>query len=595
MKKYISSITILAVFVIFAVVRYITRDYSPVLEVVRPNMIIVDFNKNGSADENETVCLPEIESFYLDLDAKSPTELPDVSQRDIVSLGYLAQEFSKNVLYQKSVKVEFTDEQNQDCRFGEIFVDGEKYSDTLMLTGLAFKHGEYNKDNYEKQLENARKLDLVILNHKSYKYHELDCEYGRQSHDYVIIPEKQLPKEAKPCKYCHVERKSNMPKDLAEKIIPQKARVVSSGNIKLILPDFTTKLVPDKNCDNEVCKSLLTEINNSKSSIDMAIYGWDHIPKIYDAIQRAKSRGVRFRLVYDAVSANKKNIYPDTSELVDMADESKSDFSPSSTADTDKLMHNKFIIFDNKTVFTGSMNLSYTGLSGYNANTVWVINSPDIADLYKREFEQMLAGKFHNSKQKVRMNRNFILGSSEIAVYFSPYDRATEYILPLLDGAKNYIYMPTFLITHKNMAEALVRAKQRGVDVRIIIDANNTNTRNSKHDILRKNGILLKTENFAGKMHSKSIIIDDEYVVAGSMNFSNSGENKNDENLVIVKDSKLAKTYKEFFSYMWNKIPDKWLTKNARAESKDSIGSCYDGIDNNFDGKVDMNDEACMK
>ena len=197
MKKYISSITILAVFLLFAVVRYLSRDYSPVLEVIRPNIITVDFNKNGSADENENVCLPEIESFYLDLDAKSPVELPDVSQRDIVSLGYLAQEFSKNVLYQKSVKVEFTGEQNQDCRFGEIFVDGEKYSDTLMLTGLAFKHGEYNKENYEKQLEKARKLNLVILNHKSYKYHELDCEYGRQSHDYVIIPEKTIAKRSK--------------------------------------------------------------------------------------------------------------------------------------------------------------------------------------------------------------------------------------------------------------------------------------------------------------------------------------------------------------------------------------------------------------
>ncbi len=94
-------------------------------------------------------------------------------------------------------------------------------------------------------------------------------------------------------------------------------------------------------------------------------------------------------------------------------------------------------------------------------------------------------------------------------------------------------------------------------------------------------------------MHSKSIIVDDKYVITGSMNFSNSGENKNDENMVIIKNSRLAKFYKDFFLYLWAKIPDKWLTQNARPESPDSIGSCYDGIDNDFDGLVDMQENSC--
>ena len=51
--------------------------------------------------------------------------------------------------------------------------------------------------------------------------------------------------------------------------------------------------------------------------------------------------------------------------------------------------------------------------------------------------------------------------------------------------------------------------------------------------------------------------------------------------------------YKEFFLYQWEKIDNKWLYKNARAEGKDSIGSCEDGIDNNYDGLIDMEDLAC--
>ena len=96
-------------------------------------------------------------------------------------------------------------------------------------------------------------------------------------------------------------------------------------------------------------------------------------------------------------------------------------------------------------------------------------------------------------------------------------------------------------------------------------------------------------------MHSKSIIIDDEFLVAGSMNFSKNGESANDENCIVIENPYLTKYYKTFFNYIWNKIPDIWLTKNPPAESHYSIGSCYDGIDNNFDGKIDNEDVGCIQ
>ena len=77
------------------------------------------------------------------------------------------------------------------------------------------------------------------------------------------------------------------------------------------------------------------------------------------------------------------------------------------------------------------------------------------------------------------------------------------------------------------------------------------------------------------------------------MNFSNSGENFNDENLLVITDSKITKAYKDFFLYQWTKIDNKWLKYNVRAESKDSIGSCFDGLDNNYDGLTDSVDPAC--
>jgi phosphatidylserine/phosphatidylglycerophosphate/cardiolipin synthase-like enzyme len=152
-----------------------------------------------------------------------------------------------------------------------------------------------------------------------------------------------------------------------------------------------------------------------------------------------------------------------------------------------------------------------------------------------------------------------------------------------------------FVITEKRLTQELINAKKRGVDVKVIVDALNASTEHSKHKELRSAGIPVKAENYAGKMHSKTMIVDDEFLVVGSMNFSNSGENRNDENVVILKNAEAAKFYKDFFLYQWDKIPEEWLKYTPRAEGKDSIGSCSDGIDNDYDGKIDMEDEACKE
>ena len=77
------------------------------------------------------------------------------------------------------------------------------------------------------------------------------------------------------------------------------------------------------------------------------------------------------------------------------------------------------------------------------------------------------------------------------------------------------------------------------------------------------------------------------------MNFTKSGEKYNDENVVIIKNQELTKSFKKMFLYFWSFIPDKWLYSNPITESSDSINSCFDGIDNDFDGKIDNADEGC--
>ena len=276
------------------------------------------------------------------------------------------------------------------------------------------------------------------------------------------------------------------------------------------------------------------------------------------------------------------NIYENTSNLAKLIQNTQSD---RNSKEASFIMHNKFYIFDNKTVITGSANLSHTDMSGYNSNAVVVINSEEAANIYRREFEQMYEGRFHSVKTSMNKTSN---------IYFSPQDKTiTNGVLPLIKGAKNYIYIPAFIVIENRIIEELISAKKRGIDVRIIADALNASAGHSRVKDLRENGVPVKIENYAGKMHSKTMIIDDKYLLLGSMNFSYSGENRNDENFIILANPEAAKFYKSFFLYLWDKIPDKWLKYYPKAEGLDSVGSCSDGIDNDYDGLIDSADEGC--
>ena len=587
LNKICSVVLIIGIFAAFTGFEIYRKSEKKVIGIINPVQIVVDLNSNNVLDDGEIICVPNLKAFTSDLTQTQPMleKSLALSHSDAIKLGYLTDIFVENNLSEKSVKLKYTGENSPNCRYAEIIVENELYSKKLKNSGLGFDDKGNSTSAYKAQLAKAQKLRLIILNHKSNKYHTLDCKYGLMAHDAIVIPEKQKPEDAKPCKFCHVKKsKSHYFRAKHKKdFIPNYPLMLSNGSIRMYLTDMTTTLIPNNTCNTEVCHEVLNQINKSNSSIDIALYGWDDNPAIYNALVRAKSRGVKIRIVYDSST---KSYYPNLVDFVKLANEKSTD-SPKI------LMHNKFMVFDNSSVITGSMNFAKTGFSGFNSNCIFFINSKEVANIYEKEFTQMLQGKFHNSKSKI-IHNTVVLGKTKVTPLFSPKDKIiTNNIIPLVKSAKKYIYIPTFIITHEELTSELIQAKKRGVDVKVIVDATNVYSRKSKVKELRNAGVQVKVENYAGKIHSKSIIIDDKYIIAGSMNFTNSGENKNDENVLIIEDFALAKYYKGFFEYLWKKIPERYLQHSVRAEGKYSIGSCADGIDNNYDGKIDKDDVGC--
>ena len=572
--RIVSIFALIFIYIVFAISVIVQNSAFTVLEIITPTKLVLDLNQNGQADFNETICLPDILTFNTKNNSSLEYNLK-IPASTSVKMGYLTEEYSKNILLNKKVKFKLINDKS-DCKIANIYINNESYEEKLFNSGFGIYNLNKSKQ-FENKLNEAEKLNIAILNHKSNKYHKLDCKYGQVANDTVLLPVKQLPNNAKPCKFCHTKNSSQ-----AEIIPPQ---IISSGKVKMFLTDLSVQTTLNNNCNTSICKETISLINKTKETIDIALYGYKTVPAIEKALKQAKERGVKINIVYDTSNSN---YYPETKNILNFAKKL-------STDTPQALMHNKFMIFDNSKILTGSMNFAPTGFTGFNSNCIFIIDSKELAQIYKNEFNQMLNGAFQHNKIR---NNNIVINinNTKITPYFSPKDKViTEKIIPLINSAQHYIYIPTFVLTHDKLTQALIDAHKKNIDIKIITDATNIKTKRSKISLLRNFGIKIKTENYAGKMHSKSIIIDNKYLISGSMNLSNSGENKNDENCLIIEDEKLAKYYKEFFEYLWEKIPEKYLNNNALAESKESVGSCYDGIDNDYDGKTDMADESCKQ
>lgn len=121
-------------------------------------------------------------------------------------------------------------------------------------------------------------------------------------------------------------------------------------------------------------------------------------------------------------------------------------------------------------------------------------------------------------------------------------DRA---IVQLIDEANQHAYFAVYTFTKENIADALIRAKRRGVEVRGITDREQSQTSGEAAVLekLRAAGIPVETQKHAdGIMHMKLLVTDHAYAV-GSYNWTWSATNVNDEVLEVGTDPNVREQY----------------------------------------------------
>lgn len=139
-----------------------------------------------------------------------------------------------------------------------------------------------------------------------------------------------------------------------------------------------------------------------------------------------------------------------------------------------------------------------------------------------------------------------------IEVTFSPKAGATEAIVRLIGEAKKSIRVAAYNFSSKDIAQALLEAHKRGIDVKVVLDKSNDTAKYSSATFLANVGIPTRINYRYAIMHNKFMVVDGITVETGSFNYTKAAEEKNAENVLILWNyPKVAQKYLTRWQKLW--------------------------------------------
>lgn len=294
-------------------------------------------------------------------------------------------------------------------------------------------------------------------------------------------------------------------------------------------------------------EKLIERINAAQTSIHIASFEFD-LDAVAQALILAHNRGVDVRWVTDdehGLLADEEPGHGQFAMLQNAGIEVKDDLGRSA------FMHNKFWIFDGQVVWTGSTNITKNGVYDQNNNVI-VIRSPELATIYEREFDEMWNGQFGARSPSQLAEQSVNIEGTSIQVIFTSEDGALETaIVPLVQSAQSSVYFMAFSFTDYPLADAMIQRRLHDADVAGVFEAFGSTSESAELRTLFCGDVPVRQDGNGGFLHHKVIIVDERYVITGSLNFSTRAEETNDENVLIIDNPDIARLYIEEFERVW--------------------------------------------
>jgi phosphatidylserine/phosphatidylglycerophosphate/cardiolipin synthase-like enzyme len=215
-------------------------------------------------------------------------------------------------------------------------------------------------------------------------------------------------------------------------------------------------------------------------------------------------------------------------------------------------LHDKFSVSDDARVMTGSLNWSVTGLT-QNHEHLLTIQGGGFPAKYERAFQDIAAGRTASAAYDADAGLN---------VQFGPADRLDSTVIRRIRAARRSIYVAMFDLGQRAIIDELLAARRRGVRVVLIVDRNQAeDPAQLLDDMLECGGQIVdggvrcadggpstpvlraNTGSIFVKMHQKYSIYDEEFVIAGSYNWTNLATYYNHENIVEIRSPRIAQRF----------------------------------------------------
>ena len=322
--------------------------------------------------------------------------------------------------------------------------------------------------------------------------------------------------------------------------------------------------------DNRIYyENLLDSIKKARTSVSIMMATADYYPeypeglqnRLYDALVNAKNRGVRVRIILDKSNWSERVTRTNQKTAMYLRNKGlrvKFD-------DPKVTTHAKTVILDGKVVFLGSSNWNFpTYTETYQTNLKLV--SPSVGRFYSRFFNSAWKGEIPDRLKlpEISEDRSIVplVSTGKTRAYF-------EAAKKLIKGAEESIDLVLFKITRYSrygdsksnlLTKELVKARNRGVEVRIVLDVNtwskkvNKSNRETALWLLGKGIRKVKFDNPQSTTHSKALIVDRESVLMGSSNWSYYSLSKNVEVDVVINNvPSVARAFESYFEEVWRK------------------------------------------
>lgn len=303
--------------------------------------------------------------------------------------------------------------------------------------------------------------------------------------------------------------------------------------------------IPAKNYAGSITEQLVKHIDEAKKTIHIASFEFD-LTDVANALIRAKQRGVEVRWITDDESGITADSKPGRGQFKKL----KAAGIPLKDDGRSPLMHDKFWLFDGQIVWTGSTNVTVSGMFEQNNNTI-VIYSPELATIYEHQFADMWAGNFNAKSPSTVDKQSLTIDGTPIQVLFSPEDKAISHIVPYIQKSTSSIRFMAFTYTQDDLGGAMIARKKAGVDVSGVFEATGSDTQYSEMLPLYCAKAPVRQDGNPAFMHHKVIIIDEHIVITGSLNFTDNADQQNNENTIIIDNADIAKLYLQDFQRVW--------------------------------------------